>query len=119
MYCAYFHAVATTNCINHFYDNHGHGFLYNNFNFNPIDKVLEVALAARSARQELLCERKAKLVKLTQPGVAEKAGGYVSFIIRPLRIKVQHPVPEFSHTVSAHRLHGDNNARVNPWHIPA
>ena len=33
---------ATNSYINTFYDNHGHGFFANNFNFNPVDKIVEL-----------------------------------------------------------------------------
>jgi len=43
---------AATNYINTFYDNHGHGFFSNNFNFNPVDKVVELYERLLTAEKE-------------------------------------------------------------------
>ena len=43
---------ATTNYINTFYDNQGHGFFANNVNFNPIDKVVELYERLLTAEKE-------------------------------------------------------------------
>ena len=43
---------ATTSYINTFYDNHGHGFFANNFNFNPIDKLVELYERLLTAEKE-------------------------------------------------------------------
>ncbi len=43
---------ATTNYINTFYDNQGHGFFANNVNFNPVDKVVELYERLLTAEKE-------------------------------------------------------------------
>lgn len=54
---------STMNFINTFNDNSGHGFLYNNgdFNFNPIEKIVELYERLVKAEQEKVALLEKKL----------------------------------------------------------